>query len=359
MSDPAVRVRDLVKTFEVTKKAPGLAGALKGLFRAERGTLRAVDRVSFDLVRGEMVGYIGPNGAGKSTTIKMLTGILTPTSGEVSCLGFVPWRERRAYAKSIGVVFGQRTQLWWDIAVVESFQLLREIYGVSGADYERRMKVFDELLEIGRLLSQPVRKLSLGERMRCDLAASLLHEPPLLFLDEPTIGLDVVAKANVRAFLKEANRRLSTTVILTTHDLDDIEELCERVVLIDHGQVLWDGSLRGLRDKHLPEARIRFDLPAPPDGDPAELAVGPWTARRLSPGRYLLAVDKREASAPDVIREVVRSLPVLDLAVSEPDVEEVVARIYRENAALRRPDAPPAAEGAAPGPVAHRGVRRG
>jgi len=359
MSEPVVRVRDLVKTFEVTKKAPGLAGALKGLFRAERGTLTAVDRVSFELARGEMVGYIGPNGAGKSTTIKMLTGILTPTSGEVSCLGFVPWRERRAYAKSIGVVFGQRTQLWWDIAVVESFQLLREIYGVSEADYARRMKVFDDLLDVGRLLSQPVRKLSLGERMRCDLAASLLHEPPLLFLDEPTIGLDVVAKANVRAFLKETNKLLSTTVILTTHDLDDIEELCERVVLIDHGQVLWDGSLRGLRDKHLPEARIRFDLPQPPPGDPKELVIGPWKACRLSPGRYLLAVDKREASAADVIREIVRGLPVLDLAVSEPDIEEVVARIYRENAALRRPDAPPPSEGAAPGFVAQRGVRRG
>ena len=359
MSDPAVRVRGLVKTFAVTRKSPGLAGALKGLFRSEKTSLTAVDHVSFDLERGEMVGYIGPNGAGKSTTIKMLTGILTPTSGDVSCLGFVPWRDRRSYTKSIGVVFGQRTQLWWDIAVVESFRLLREIYGVSEADYARRMKVFDDLLDVGRLLPQPVRKLSLGERMRCDLAASLLHEPPLLFLDEPTIGLDVVAKANVRTFLKEANRLLRTTVILTTHDLDDIEELCERVVLIDRGQVLWDGSLRGLRDKHLPEARIRFDLHQPPPGDPGVLAVGPWSACRLSPGRYQLVVDKRETSTADVLREIVRDLPVLDLAVGEPDIEEVVARIYRENAALRRPDAPAPSEGAAPGFVAQRGVRRG
>jgi ABC-2 type transport system ATP-binding protein len=359
MSDSVVRVRDLVKTFEVTRKAPGLAGALKGLFHAEKSSLTAVDRVSFDLARGEMVGYIGPNGAGKSTTIKMLTGILTPTSGEVTALGFVPWRDRRSYTKTIGVVFGQRTQLWWDIAVVESFQLLREIYGVSATDYARRMKVFDELLDVGRLLSQPVRKLSLGERMRCDLAASLLHEPPLLFLDEPTIGLDVVAKANVRSFLKEANRRLQTTVILTTHDLDDIEELCERVVLIDHGQILWDGSLRGLRDRHLPEARIRFDLNPIPALDPAELAVGKWRATRLSPGRYQLVVDKREASTADVLREVVRELPVLDLAVGEPDIEEVVARIYRENEALWRAGSVAPPEGAAPGFVTHRGVRRG
>jgi ABC-2 type transport system ATP-binding protein len=359
MNGPAVRVRDLVKTFEVTRKSPGLAGALKGLFRSETTTLTAVDRVSFDLDRGEMVGYIGPNGAGKSTTIKMLTGILTPTSGEVTALGFVPWRDRRSYTKSIGVVFGQRTQLWWDIAVVESFRLLREIYGVSEADYARRMEVFDDLLDVGRLLPQPVRKLSLGERMRCDLAASLLYEPTLLFLDEPTIGLDVVAKANVRSFLKEANKRLSTTVILTTHDLDDIEELCERVVLIDHGQVLWDGSLRGLRDKHLPEARVRFDLNPIPAGDPADLAVGPWRAVRLSRGRYQIVVDKREVSTADVLREVVRGLPVLDLAVGEPDIEEVVARIYRENAALRRPDTEALPEGGAPGVVAHRGVRRG
>ncbi len=359
MTGPVVRVRDLVKTFEVTRKSPGLAGALRGLFRSETTSLTAVDRVSFDLDRGEMVGYIGPNGAGKSTTIKMLTGILTPTSGEVTALGFVPWRDRRAYTKSIGVVFGQRTQLWWDIAVVESFRLLREIYGVSEADYARRMKVFDDLLDVGRLLQQPVRKLSLGERMRCDLAASLLHEPPLLFLDEPTIGLDVVAKANVRSFLKEANGRLETTVILTTHDLDDIEELCERVVLIDHGQVLWDGSLRGLRDRHLPEARIRFDLNPVPAGDPAELAVGPWRAARLSPGRYQIVVDKREVATADVLREVVRDLPVLDLAVGEPDIEEVVARIYRENDALRKAGEDALAEGAAPGVVAHRGVRRG
>ena len=221
------------------------------------------------------------------------------------------------------------------------------------------MKVFDDLLDVGRLLQQPVRKLSLGERMRCDLAASLLHEPPLLFLDEPTIGLDVVGKANIRAFLKEANKRLETTVILTTHDLGDIEELCARVVLIDHGQILWDGSLRGLRDKHLPEARIRFDLMEPPVGDPAELAVGPWRAARLSPGRYQLVVDKREASPADVLREVVRDLHVLDLAVGEPDIEEVVARIYRENAALRKTGADAPSEGGAPGVIAHRGVRRG
>ena len=331
-----MKVRDLVKVFRVSRKEPGLKGALKGLFRSETSQLRAVDGVSFSLDRGEMVGYIGPNGAGKSTTIKMLTGILTPTSGEIVVNGMVPWRDRRVYTKGIGVVFGQRTQLWWDIAVIESFHLLREIYGVPAPDFEARMKEFDELLEIGRYLHQPVRKLSLGERMRCDLAASLLHAPPLLFLDEPTIGLDVVAKANVRAFLSEVNRRDGTTVVLTTHDLDDIEELCRRVVVIDRGQVLYDGVLQGLRDRHLPETRILFDLRDAAASEPL-LDLQGTRAERVGKNRYQVVVDKRVTTAADAIREIVNRYPVVDLSVTEPDIEEVVTRIYRESA-RQRPD---------------------
>ena len=333
---PLVEVEDLVKTFRIPKKEPGLAGALKGLFSREETVVTAVDHVSFALAAGEMVGYIGPNGAGKSTTIKMLTGILTPTSGRATVGGQVPWRDRRTYTRSIGVVFGQRTQLWWDIAVVESFRLLKEIYGVTEADYQARLERLDELLEVGRYLNQPVRKLSLGERMRCDLAASLLHAPPLLFLDEPTIGLDVVAKANVRAFLAEVNRTQGTTVILTTHDLDDIEELCRRVVLIDQGQVLYDGLLQGLRDRWLPEARIRFDLRDSVDAAAVALDVDGHRAERVGPNRFQLVVDKQKASPADVIRSIVNRYRVLDLSVSEPDIEEVVARIYRESARQRR-----------------------
>jgi ABC-2 type transport system ATP-binding protein len=338
VSAPLVNVRDLVKVFRVTRKEPGLKGAIRGLFRSEKSQLRAVDGVSFSMERGEMVGYIGPNGAGKSTTIKMLTGILTPTSGEIVVNGMVPWRDRRVYTKRIGVVFGQRTQLWWDIAVVESFRLLREIYGVPESDYAARMKEFDDLLEIGRYLHQPVRKLSLGERMRCDLAASLLHSPPLLFLDEPTIGLDVVAKSSVRAFLSEVNRRDGTTVILTTHDLDDIEELCRRVVIIDRGQVLYDGVLQGLRDRHLPEARIRFDTRDTPGADPGFLDVGDRQAERVGKNRYEVVVDRRTATPADVIREIVNRYSVVDLSISEPDIEDVVTRIYKESA-RQRPDA--------------------
>jgi ABC-2 type transport system ATP-binding protein len=337
VSGPLVDVRDLVKVFRVTRKEPGLKGALKGLFKTETSQLRAVDGVSFSLERGEMVGYIGPNGAGKSTTIKMLTGILTPTSGEVVVNGMVPWRDRRVYTKTIGVVFGQRTQLWWDIAVVESFRLLREIYGVPQAAFEKRLKEMDDLLEVGRFLHQPVRKLSLGERMRCDLAASLLHAPPLLFLDEPTIGLDVVAKANVRAFLSEVNRRDGTTVVLTTHDLDDIEELCRRVVVIDRGQVLYDGVLQGLRDRHLPESRILFDLREAAAQEPL-LDLPGTRAERVGKNRYQVVVDKRVTAPADAIREIVNRYPVVDLSVNEPDIEEVVTRIYRESA-RQRPDA--------------------
>ena len=207
-----------------------------------------------------MVGYIGPNGAGKSTTIKMLTGILVPSSGDVLANGFMPWKQRTAYVKNIGVVFGQRTQLWWDIAVIESFKLLRRIYDVSQRDFDERMELFNQVLNIREYLNTPVRKLSLGERMRCDLAAALLHNPPILFLDEPTIGLDVVAKDNIRQFLRTINQRFRTTVLLTTHDLDDIEELCRRIMIIDRGQLLYDGSLALLKERLLRTKQIKFSV---------------------------------------------------------------------------------------------------
>ncbi|HTO88825.1 MAG TPA: ATP-binding cassette domain-containing protein, partial [Thermoanaerobaculia bacterium] len=259
MNEPVVRIERLTKVFRAFRREEGLAAALKSLVRRTPTETVAVSGVTFHVQPGEMVGYIGANGAGKSTTIKMLTGILTPTSGEILCNGFVPWRDRTRYVATIGVVFGQRTQLWWDIAVVESFKLLKEIYGLSDAAYRERMALFDRVLGLSAYLHQPVRKLSLGERMRCDLAASLLHRPPLLFLDEPTIGLDVVAKASVREFLQEINAREGTTVLLTTHDLSDIETLCRRVIVIDHGRLLFDGALEELRDRILPVTSIVFD----------------------------------------------------------------------------------------------------
>src|SRR5579863_6481946 len=239
---PIIEVAELSKEFRTFRRRPGVMGALQNLFVREYVTVHAVDRVSFTIEPGEMVGYIGANGAGKSTTIKVLTGILVPTSGRVIANGFVPYRDRRRYTRSLGVVFGQRTQLWWDIAVIESFKLIKEIYQIPDADYRRRLDVFCDILGLKDYLATPVRKLSLGERMRCDLAASLLHNPPLLFLDEPTIGLDVVAKEHIREFLKEINRTERTTVLLTTHDLSDIEELSQRILIIDKGKILFDGQ---------------------------------------------------------------------------------------------------------------------
>jgi ABC-2 type transport system ATP-binding protein len=328
MSDPVVRVSGLTKVFRSFRREEGLGAALKSLVRRTPTETVAVADVTFTIAPGEMVGYIGANGAGKSTTIKMLTGILTPTSGEIVCNGFVPFRERTRYVATIGVVFGQRTQLWWDIAVVESFRLLKEIYGLSDARYRERMALFDRVLGLNAYLHQPVRKLSLGERMRCDLAASLLHSPPLLFLDEPTIGLDVVARANVREFLQEINRRESTTILLTTHDLSDIETLCRRVIVIDHGRLLFDGALSQLRDRILPVTSIVFDVKRPPAE--SELAFEGLRIREIGLHRYRLDVDRRVTAPATAVKEIVNRFEVADLTIEEPEIEEVVQRIYRE-----------------------------
>jgi ABC-2 type transport system ATP-binding protein len=328
MTEPVVRVRNLTKIFRGYRREEGLAAALKSLVRRVSTEVAAVSEVTFSIEPGEMVGYIGANGAGKSTTIKMLTGILTPSSGEIVCNGFVPARDRTRYVATIGVVFGQRTQLWWDIAVVESFRLLKEIYGLSDADYRDRMEIFDKILGLKAYLHQPVRKLSLGERMRCDLAASLLHRPPLLFLDEPTIGLDVVAKASVREFLQQINRREGTTVLLTTHDLSDIETLCRRVVVIDHGRLLFDGPLARLRDRILPMTSVVFDVKTLPE--PEKLSWDGLEVREVASHRYRLDIDRRTTSPAAAVKEIVNRFDVADIAIEEPQIEDVVKRIYVE-----------------------------
>ncbi len=241
-----IEAKGLTKEFRLFRRREGVLGAFRDLFVRDYKTLKAVNGIDFTVEKGEMVGYIGANGAGKSTTIKMLTGILVPTSGTVFVNGFVPYKEREAYTMGIGVVFGQRSQLWWDIAVIESFKLLRRIYNVPKEDFELRLKKFNYLLDLDNFLHLPVRKLSLGQRMRCDLVAALLHNPQILFLDEPTIGLDVLAKARIRDFLKEINKENKTTIILTTHDLGDIEALCSRVAIIDKGIMLYDGQVEDL-----------------------------------------------------------------------------------------------------------------
>jgi ABC-2 type transport system ATP-binding protein len=334
-----VEVQELVKHFRTFERREGLWGALQNLVVREYKTLAAVDRISFEIRPGEMVGYIGPNGAGKSTTIKMLTGILVPTAGRVLSNGFEPFRERSRYTRTIGAVFGQRTQLWWDIAVVESFRLLKKIYGVSDADYAARMIEFNDVLEIQRYLHTPVRKLSLGERMRCDMAAALLHNPPLLFLDEPTIGLDIVAKENIRAFLKRVNREYGTTVLLTTHDLSDIEELCPRLMIIDHGRMLFDGGLAELKRQLWRDTTVKFDLKDREQAQRFERLEIPGIRReKLGDLTYLLSFGRDDRPTAEVIRQVVNAVEVLDIAIEEQSIEEVVKRIYLGGMS---PEAPP------------------
>ena len=337
-SDSLICVNDLRKHFRTFHRREGVWGSIQNLFIRDYKTIAAVDRVSFSIERGEMVGYIGPNGAGKSTTIKMLTGILVPTSGEIRINGYVPFRQRRQYVKTIGVVFGQRTQLWWDIAVIESFKLLRRIYDVPQRDFEARMDRFDQILNIRDYLHTPVRKLSLGERMRCDLAAALLHNPPLLFLDEPTIGLDVVAKDHIRQFLRAINREFRTTVLLTTHDLDDIEELCRRIMIIDHGRVLYDGPLADLKQRLLRTKQIKFVLKD--RAQASSIAVfcrDGLEAEQVDELTYRIRFDRVKVSTSDLIREILANVEVRDLLIEDEPIEEIVKRIYAGQAQLEVP----------------------
>jgi ABC-2 type transport system ATP-binding protein len=336
--DSIIHVHSLCKHFRTFHRREGVWGSIQNLFVRDYKTVAAVDNVSFHVHRGEMVGYIGPNGAGKSTSIKMLTGILVPSSGDIRVNGFVPCRQRRQYVKTIGVVFGQRTQLWWDIAVIESFKLLRRIYDVPQRDFEARMERFNEILSIRDYLHTPVRKLSLGERMRCDLAAALLHNPPLLFLDEPTIGLDVVAKDHIRQFLRAINREFSTTVLLTTHDLDDIEELCRRIMIIDHGRVLYDGPLADLKQRLLRTKQIKFVLK-----DRAQAAGINVFCRdgleveQVDELTYRIRFDRLKVATADLIRQILSTVEVRDLLIEDEPIEEIVKRIYAGQAQLEVP----------------------
>jgi len=332
-----IEADNLSKHFRTFERKPGLRGSIANLFVRDYRTVKAVDRITFQVRKGEIVGLIGPNGAGKSTTIKMLTGILVPTSGRLVIDGRVPHAERYEHVKRIGAVFGQRTQLWWDIAVIEAFNLLQKIYEVPRKEYEERLRVFEDLLELKDLLKIPVRKLSLGQRMRCDLAASLLHRPPLVFLDEPTIGLDVYVKSKIREFILERNRDEKTTVILTTHDLSDIEELCPRVMLIDSGRILYDGGLEALRDRLGKRRKILFEFYRPVREEELVRTTDSVSAawKVVSPYSCECSFEKGEATAARIIEQVSERLSVRDLTVEEPGIEEIVRKIYAGRAAER------------------------
>ncbi|MEU9719463.1 ATP-binding cassette domain-containing protein [Streptomyces sp. NPDC047976] len=316
MSDELISLDRVEKVFDVRRRV--------GLMRREKRQVRAVDGISFAIARGEVVGYIGPNGAGKSTTIKMLTGILTPSGGRLRVAGIDPARERMRLAHRIGVVFGQRTTLWWDLPLKDSYGLMRRMYRIPAARYAENLERCVERLDLAELLDVPVRQLSLGQRMRGDIAAALLHDPEVLYLDEPTIGLDVVSKAKVRGFLRQLNEERGTTVLLTTHDLQDIEQLCERVMVIDHGRLMYDGALGGLHTLGEGSERtlvvdLERELP------PVEVA-GARVVKVEGP-RQWLAFPAGESAAP-LVAAVAARYPLLDLSVRDPDIEDVIARMY-------------------------------
>lgn len=328
-----IEVEHLQKTFKIARRREGRLGALRTFFSRDFRAVRAVDDVSFHVNAGEMVGYLGPNGAGKSTTLKMLTGILVPSGGHLLVNGRVPHRERVEHVRRIGVVFGQRTQLWWDLPTIESFELLRHIYRLPMEQWRTNLDHFSELLGLHDFLHTPVRQLSLGQRMRADLAAALLHEPAILFLDEPTIGLDVVARERIRQFLLEVNRERGVTIILTTHDLADVERLCQRVVLIDHGRVIYDGALQALRARYGRWRTLVVDLASdanlPLNGDTnGGFQVAYAEMVRREGVRIWLRFNREVTTAAAVIADVAARYPVRDLTVEEPEIEEIVRGIY-------------------------------
>jgi ABC-2 type transport system ATP-binding protein len=335
-----IRAEGLVREFVTYRRQPGLRGAVRGLFAPQRSVVRAVDGVSFTVEEGEVVGYLGPNGAGKSTTIKLLTGILTPTAGTVLVNGLVPHRQRRENARRIGAVFGQRTQLWWDLPAIESLRILAAMYDVPAATYRENLALFERVLELGEFAAKPVRQLSLGQRMRMDLAAALLHNPSILYLDEPTIGMDVLVKEQVRQFVRRAAQERGTTVLLTTHDLRDVEQLCSRVLIIDHGRVIYEGTTDALKRTFGRErtlvVRLTSDAgetaPTPPPAADraADLAGARLVARENGVARFAFPAD---ANPQPVIAAVAAQYPIADLTLEEPDLEKIIREIYRRGSA--------------------------
>ena len=388
-SRPIIHVRDLSKIYTNFDRREGIGGAIRDIFSRRYRKIRAVDNISFDIQPGEVVGYIGSNGAGKSTTIKMLTGILTPTNGTIEVNGIVPQKKRYEHARQIGVVFGQRTQLWWDLAVIEAFHLLQKIYRIPMDEYKKRLDQYVDVLDISGQLHQPVRKLSLGQRMKCDLCASLLHNPPILFLDEPTIGLDVAIKERIRRFIQYINTEQHSTIILTTHDMVDIEELCPRLIIIDEGKILFDGAQQEIKERYGRRRRVVVsfhgnylqvysarDMPAgdwpvsfgsygtkaassieevkqgteeredEPTSGPQSVLDEPGArqfmaalsgvmgdgsrlrVRRLNLSQYQISFDRSEQLAREVLGNLMEQFEVDDLQLNEPELTDIIRAIY-------------------------------
>lgn len=334
-----IEVKNVKKEFKKTVKDPGLKGSVKSLFHKKTEVVKAVDGLTFNVDKGEMLGFIGPNGAGKSTAIKMLTGILTPTSGTINIDGQVPYENRRHYVKDIGVVFGQRTQLWWDLPLTETYSVLKEIYMIEENKFKDRMEFLNEVLDLQDFIKSPVRTLSLGQRMRADIAASMLHSPKVLFLDEPTIGLDVVVKDNIRKAIMQINKEDKTTIILTTHDLSDIETLCKRIVMIDKGKMVYDGSVHNMKNTYGKMREADLSLFNPEDikklnfqktfnftDDDYEITN--------QANETVLKFNSAKAGVAEVLNYILNSVEVKDISVKDTDIEEIIRRIYKSEVNL-------------------------
>ncbi|HZG85731.1 ABC transporter ATP-binding protein [Paenibacillus sp.] len=324
----AIVVEGLTKTFRTKRKAEGLAAAVRGLFRPDVVDRTAVAPISFEAVQGETLAFLGPNGAGKSTTIKMLTGILHPSGGEASVLGLTPWRDRAKLSYRIGSVFGQKSQLWYHLPPIDTFELMRSIYELRRRDYERRRDLLIERFRLQPYLQTPVRKLSLGERMRCELAAALLHRPDIVFLDEPTIGLDVVVKQHIRELIRELNREEGTTFFLTSHDPGDIEQLCRRAIVINHGRIILDQPVAVLKRELLTQKTVKLELA---NAEAAErfACEGARVVER-SERRVTLSVDTAATSIERVLAGIVGTVPIRDVTIEDPPMEDIIAHIYEK-----------------------------
>lgn len=328
-----IHVENLTKEFKLYKRQPGFMGTVKGLFSREVEVKTAVDNISFHIDEGEIVGYIGANGAGKSTTIKMMTGILVPSSGKCTVNGIVPYKDRQKNARQIGVVFGQRTQLWWDLPLTETFSILKEIYEVKDDDYKKRMSFFNEVLNINEFIYSPVRTLSLGQRMRADLAAALINNPKILYLDEPTIGLDVMVKENIRKAIKEINREYKTTVILTTHDLSDIEELCHRIIIIDKGKAVYDGSIDEIKDKYGYMRTVQTFVKDVAKAKQIDIAKEFMLSKKdvntsIVENSLIINFNRNKISISDIVGHIMTRVQVMDINIKDTDIEEIVKKIY-------------------------------
>ncbi|MBW3022721.1 ATP-binding cassette domain-containing protein [Candidatus Woesearchaeota archaeon] len=324
---PIIDIKNLKKTFKTHERGSGIANALKSLFKRKYVTKQALKGISFSIEEGEIVGFIGPNGAGKSTAIKAMSGVLYPTSGKIKIMDFVPWKEREEYVKDIGVVFGQKHQLYWDLPAIDTFSLHKSIYEIPDEDYKKRLDYMIELLDMKKIIKVPVRDLSLGERMKCQIVAALLHNPKIVFLDEPTIGLDVVAKDRLRDFIKEVNQKQGTTFIITTHDMGDIEKLCKRIIIINHGKIVYDGLLEKIRRFYINRKIFEVKLESKLD---KKFHLPHCTVSESGEYSMTIEADTGKTSIRNVIDHLITNFEIADITISDPPIEEIIQIIYKE-----------------------------